>query len=316
MRLAALPLLLLALTGAGPVCDAVWRDTARGRDVPLRIYMPDPPTLPRGGNPIILYSPGLGGDTRTGSAWARIWVQHGFAVIAMAHAGSDAAVYAGTPSPEERRARLVAATSPAQQLARAADASFVIDELQRRKDEGACNLEQLAPDKVVIAGHSMGAWTAQALAGKRIGGKSVADPRIEAAVLMSTSGPTGAEGKAAFGAISIPVMVITGTRDGVAPNATPAEAAAALKQRTAAYAGMPADDRKYLLVVAGAEHMMFDGKTLKPDASPLATHVQHVVGELTGQFFSAWMTGDDESAAIIDSRRPWPLAPADLYTRK
>jgi predicted dienelactone hydrolase len=316
MRLAALPLLLLALTGAGPVCDAVWRNPARGRDVPVRIQMPEPPTLPRGGNPVILYSPGLGGDTRAGSAWARIWLEHGFAVITMAHAGSGPAVYAGTPSPEERRARFRAATSSAEQLARAADASFIIDELQRRKTEGACDLEQLAADEIAIAGHSMGAWTAQALAGQPINGRSVADPRIEAAVLMSTTGPSGAAARAAFGGITIPVMVVTGTRDGVGPQATEAEAAAAMEQRTAVYTGMPANGRKYLLVVAGAEHMMFDGKTLKPDAGPLASHVQRIVGEMTGQFFGAWMLGDDESAAIIESQRPPWLAPADLYARK
>ena len=66
MRLAALPLLLLALTGAGPVCDAVWRDAARGRDLPVRIRMPDG----SGRVPVVLFSPGLGGNRQGGAPGA------------------------------------------------------------------------------------------------------------------------------------------------------------------------------------------------------------------------------------------------------
>lgn len=315
----AAPLLALLLAAARPlpVCDAVWHDMARDRNVPVRIHMPAPPDVGGGGGaPVILYSPGLGGDARSGSAWARAWVDAGFAVVAMAHAGSDGAVYAGKATPEQRRARIIAATTPAQQQARIGDAGFVIDELLRRKVEGACDLEQLNPDRIAIAGHSMGAWTAQALAGQRFGNASVADPRIKAAVLMSSTGPSGAAAKAAFGAITIPVMVVTGTRDGVAADATPAASAAALAQRTAAYDGMPADGRKYLLVVAGAEHMMFDGRTLPAGAAPLPRHVQSVVADLTVQFFATWLTRDQEAAATIALPRPPALAPADRFDRK
>lgn len=311
-------LAVLALAAAiSPVCDAVWHDAARNRDVPVRIHMPEPLDGGRGGNPIILYSPGLGGGSRSGAAWARAWVEKGFAVIAMGHPGSDAAVYAGVTDPEQRRARVTAATAPVQQAARIADAVFVIDTLARREAEGACDLAQLATDRIAVAGHSMGAWTAQALAGQRFAGRAmVADKRIRAAVLMSSTGPTGAAADAAFGKIDIPVMVITGTSDGVAPGARPEVAAAALAQRTAPYDGMPADDRKYLLVVAGAEHMMFDGKTLPSSAPPLARHTQDVVAELTTRFFSAWFFPNEDSISSIDSAQPPQLEAGDRYTRK
>jgi predicted dienelactone hydrolase len=77
-----------AAQAAGPVCDAVWRDTARGRDVPVRIRMPDG----SGRAPLILFSHGLGGSLDGGTLWAQAWADAGFIVIHLHPPGSDRSI--------------------------------------------------------------------------------------------------------------------------------------------------------------------------------------------------------------------------------
>ncbi len=53
-----LSLLLAVPAFAGPVCDAVWRDTARGRDLPLRIRQPDGDSKVPGRKHLIVFQAG------------------------------------------------------------------------------------------------------------------------------------------------------------------------------------------------------------------------------------------------------------------
>ena len=53
-----LSLLLAVPALAGPVCDAVWRDTARGRDLPLRIRLPDGDSRVPGRKYLIVFQDG------------------------------------------------------------------------------------------------------------------------------------------------------------------------------------------------------------------------------------------------------------------
>ena len=53
-----LSLLLAVPALAGPVCDAVWRDTARGRDLPLRIRLPDGDSKVPGRKYLIVFQDG------------------------------------------------------------------------------------------------------------------------------------------------------------------------------------------------------------------------------------------------------------------
>ena len=78
-------LLLLATPQPGPVCDAVWHDSVRNRDVPVRIRMPGG----TGKAPVILFSHGLGGTVQAGTVWGEAWAEAGFVVIHLQHPGSD-----------------------------------------------------------------------------------------------------------------------------------------------------------------------------------------------------------------------------------
>lgn len=306
-------MLMLAMPAAATtVCDAVWHDAARARDVPVRIRMPDG----RGTVAAVLWSPGLGGDIHGGGAWADAWVSQGLAVIHLQHPGSDSAVYQGEATREERRARVLAAATPAQLIARVADVGFVADELARRPREGACNLGRVDRERLGLAGHSMGAWTVQGVAGQRFGPMGEApltDRRFRALIAFSPTGNADAAGLAAFAGVRRPFLAITGTADGAPINATPEQRAQPLLLRTAPFRGMPADGRKYQLVFDRAEHMMFAGNAGRARTDPLAGHVLTASIAVTQAFWNKWLLENDKGDAVLE--RP-PIDAADRWEHK
>ena len=201
--------LLLAAPAAATMCDAVWRDGPRGRNVPVRINLPDGKRKV----PAVIWSPGLGGTRGNAARWVAAWTAAGVAVIRLEHPGSDAAVYRGPATPQERDAKVRAGITPEQLLARIADVGFVADELARRPSEGGCDLGRIDSDHLALAGHSMGAWVVQAMAGQRPDGEHapLIDRRFRAFVAMSSTGPADAAmAKAQFGGIGRPLLVIEG----------------------------------------------------------------------------------------------------------
>ncbi len=191
------------------------------------------------------------------------WAARGIAVVHLEHPGSDASVYAGAADAADLKARVRAAATGAQLQARVGDVSFILDELARRPREGGCDLSRLDLSRIGFAGHSMGAWTAQAVAGQRyFGAAAFRDPRITAAIALSPSTlTTGGLGEA-FGGITIPFLSVTGSADGMPKlvrDAVPTTAQIEQQaQRTGPYTGM-APGRKYLIVFQDGDHMVFAG---------------------------------------------------------
>jgi predicted dienelactone hydrolase len=310
-----LSLLLAVPAFAGPVCDAVWRDTARGRDLPLRIRLPD-------GNskvPVVLFSPGLGGGIGGGAVWGSAWAAHGLAVIHLEHPGSDASIYAGTADAADLKARVRAAASGAQLQARIGDVSFVLDELARRRRSGVCDLSRIDLARIGLAGHSMGAWTAQAVAGQRFFGTAAfRDPRISAAIALSPSALTTDALSEAFGGITIPFLSVTGTADGtpkIMRDAALSTAQIAQQaQRTGPYAGM-SPGRKYLIVFQDGDHMVFAGNQRRAPTAP-DRHIQTVTARLTSAFWGMTLLGDPDDAALLSSGFTPLLAGGDRLETK
>ncbi|WP_426167262.1 alpha/beta hydrolase family protein [Sandarakinorhabdus sp. DWP1-3-1] len=306
----ALLALLLAAT-PGPVCNAVWRDDARNRDVPVRVRMP----AGTGKVPLVLFSHGMGGDTSGGTLWASAWAARGLAVIQMQHAGSDIAVYRDAPTPADVPARVRGAATAEQLLARVGDARFVLNEVARRPRGGACNLARINPDRIGFAGHSMGAWTAQALAGQRWGGGvTLADRRIRAAIALSPSAPFVGDPAEAFGKIGMPFLSITGTEDGAPALASAEVRAAAEAERTAPYRAMPPGD-KYLLVFADADHMVFSGNARRAERT-VDPHVKAVTAAATTAFWGATLLGSAKDKAFLAKGLKAQLAPGDRLETK
>jgi dienelactone hydrolase len=201
---------------AGPVCDAVWHDAARERDVPVRIRMPD-----GGGKaPLILFSHGLGGSLDGGTLWGRAWADAGFIVIHLQHPGSDRRLLQSGGGFRMRSGAgvggaLRVAMSPEQLEARVGDVKFVLDQIPVRPAEDRCALTRIDTAHIGMSGHSFGAHTTQALAGQIFAKTTVTaiEPRITASIAFSPSPPRAGLDAQAMANIQKPFFSITGTAD-------------------------------------------------------------------------------------------------------
>lgn len=276
------PLLLLA---AGPVCDATWRDDARGRDVPVRIRMP----AGTGKAPVILFSHGLAGTLDAGTIWAQAWADAGFIVIHLQHSGSDFA--------SVRATGFATAMAPEQLIARTGDVRFVIDRVSARPRQDSCDLTRADAAHIGMSGHSFGAHTTLAVSGQRFArGTSVTDTRISAAIAFSPAPPTrpGTVDTDSFGGIAIPFFSLTGSLDEV-PQLTPIKP----EDRIRPFRAMPAGG-KYLLWLDGANHAAFGGLHYAPRGTAGDAHVEPIVIRLTTLFWRWTLMGDTAAKAELD----------------
>ena len=229
--------------------DLAWIDTARGRTVPLRVRWPvDPLTPSPRGQPLVLFSHGLGGTRAGGAVWGQAWAAAGFTVIHLQHPGSD---FDALRSPGGLRR----AASGQQLLVRLQDVRFVLDEIALRRRSNEPPWSMVRPDAVGLAGHSFGAHTVLGMAGQAYPGMaSVVDDRLAAFVALSPAVPAAGDARRAFAGITRPILCITGTRDGdVIGNGTTPE------RRAAVYAALP-DGHKAQLLLREADHLTFAGR--------------------------------------------------------
>jgi hypothetical protein len=107
-----------------------------------------------------------------------------------------------------------------------------------------------------VAGHSFGAHTTLALAGQRFPVRTeMLDPRPRAFIALSPSSPVAGRMSVqeAFGAITRPLMAVTGSLDG-----DPFGSYDSGQPRAAVYDGLPPGQRA-LLWLDGADHYSFGG---------------------------------------------------------
>lgn len=290
------------------VCDAVWRDASRDRDLPVRIRVPEG----NGRVPVILFSHGLGGSVDAGTDWARAWSEGGFAVVHLQHPGSDASLMDGATSPQQRLEALKIGMDGRQLIHRTKDVSFVLDELTRRSTEGRCDLSRIDLTRVGMSGHSFGAQTTQAVSGQTYpGGVSSTEHRIDAAVAFSPA-PPNAGAESAFAKVNIPFFSITGSEDEV-----PMLRDVTAEERTLPFQYMPPGG-KYLLFFEGADHADFGGNPVRGRVRRRGNqHVSEVVKRSTLEFWRSTLLGDTKSRAWLDSGGPKTLLRAgDRYEAK
>ncbi|MEW5764043.1 MAG: alpha/beta hydrolase family protein [Acidobacteriota bacterium] len=294
---------------ADDVRDVTIRDGSRNREIPLRIYLPETPSPA----PVVLFSHGLGGS-REGSAYlGRHWADRGYAAVFLQHPGSDEAVWKGQPR-ALRMTRMKRAASAENFLLRVQDVTAVLDEMERwNRAEGHPLRGRFDLRRVGVAGHSFGAVTAQALGGQSHPGPrgSYADPRIQAAVLMSPSAPRlGVAPEKAFGSVTIPWLLMTGTRD----DSLIGGADAASRRKV--FPALPPGG-KYELVLSGAEHSAFADRALPGDREKRNPNHHRVVLALTTAFWDAYLSEDPAARAWLDGGGPPSLLEKDdLWQRK
>jgi predicted dienelactone hydrolase len=260
----------LAKPGPFSVRKEVWNlvDASRQRSFYVDVYIPEKNTADQ--IPVILFSHGLASRPEDYAEGLKHLATYGYVLAAPQHPGSDTIWLKAMLKGLHRDIFDVQ-----EFVQRPKDISYVIDELGRRNAssfDGKLNLASVG-----IAGHSFGGYTALAVAGATIDfghlqaectrpyaaldlslllecralelprkSYSLNDPRARAVlaanpVMRSIFGPQG------IGAISIPVILSSGSYDPVAP--------AALEQALP-FTWLKAP-QKYWILVEGQAHMNF-----------------------------------------------------------
>ncbi|PSR17228.1 dienelactone hydrolase, partial [filamentous cyanobacterium CCP3] len=232
---------LADLTAPGPAQVQIQRfnltDTQRQRQLYVDVVRP---RQWRGQAPVMVFSHGLSSSPEARHQWASHLASHGIVVVLPQHPGSDAQQVV------EFQMGLSANVFEVQEfIDRPLDITFVLDELERLNPtefNGRLNLEQVG-----VGGHSLGGYTALAMAGAELNFDhlqevcsrsfiylntslllqcqalelsrqpySFRDPRINSVLLVNpvNSSVYGPEGLAA---VRVPVMVIAGSHDPATP---------------------------------------------------------------------------------------------------
>ncbi|MDD5206201.1 MAG: dienelactone hydrolase, partial [Desulfobacterales bacterium] len=223
----------------------------------------------------------------------------GYVEVFGQHAGSDTSVWREKP-PEGRIAVMKRAATPENLLLRIKDIHGVLDQLERWDHDSASGLSgRLDLGRVGMSGHSFGALTTQAVSGQKIpvGGRFATDSRIKAALLFSPGAPRRSDPKEAFGNVSIPWMLMTGTKD-VAPIGD-----VSLGSRLAVFPALPPGG-KYELVLYGAEHSAFADRSLPGDRENRNPNHHRAILALSTAFWDACLRGDMEAKDWLDGDNP------------
>jgi predicted dienelactone hydrolase len=275
--------------------DLTVHDAARDRDIPVRVYLPRN-TAPA---PVVLFSHGLGG-TRAGSVFlGEHWAARGYVAVFLQHPGSDDSVWKDV-APGDRMRAMSQAVSVENFLLRVRDVPTVLDQLGTWNAAKTNSLAgRLDLKKVGMSGHSFGAATTEAVSGETfpVGGQSYTDPRINAAIAFSPSLPHSIGADKAFGAVKIPWMLMTGTKD-VSPIGN-----TDVESRLAVYPALPGIP-KYEVVLHNAEHSVFTDRALPGDSEPRNPNHHRVILALSTAFWDAYLRGDAQALAWLNGSGP------------
>jgi predicted dienelactone hydrolase len=253
----------LAAVAAEPnVVDTTLRDEARGKDLEVRVVHP------ASGDhlPLILFSHGAGGSRRGVTEIGRVWAAHGYVVVAPTHADSGA-LGRRPAEPAKARGSGAGAPAPVDLEGRVRDLVFLLDHVDLLEQKVPALKGRIDRAATGVAGHSMGATTAQLLAGARARGTAdLTDPRPLAFVALSPQGENDQLSADAWRGIKRPMMILSGTQDRGAGGRPP-------DWRKESFENSAPGD-KYLVFIAGAMHMSFTGRLAGPDYERIARRME------------------------------------------
>ncbi len=256
-----------------------------GRVIPLLISLPKK----KGPLPVTLFSHGLGGS-RTGCEYIRTyWTERGYATIFLQHPGSDESLVHGLSSIQALRNLRSAATRKKLNL-RVGDVTDVLDAIATwNSDKRSPFYCRLNINKMGLAGHSMGARTAQLIIGQQGWlGTTKKDMRIRAAVVMSPSSPSLRSAKSAFGSVATPCLLLTRTRDSV-----PLLSDQSVDSRRAVFPALPSGNA-YELVLHNATHSAFTEKSRKHEPPHNPKH-HRSIETITTASWDAYLQSNKEA---------------------
>jgi len=311
--LLALTTFLAAKEPASKVVTKLTSFSYNGREVPLKFYLP----ADKKPAPLILLSHGLGGSREVGAYLGEHWAKAGYVVVAMQHVGSDESVWKDVPA-LQRMLALRKAASIKTFLARMKDVPAALDQLEKWNVEKGHTLHRrMDMEHIGIGGHSYGALTTQALAGQSFGrrGPVYFDQRIDAGFAMSPSIPRRGAANEAFGKISIPMLLMTGTKDGNFISKAPPES------RRGVFAALPPSDKKattrhYELVLKDAEHGAFSDRKLPGEGKRNPNH-HRAIKAISTAFWDSVLKNNGKASEWLNGKSPSALLEkGDLWQSK
>jgi len=288
--------------------DTAFTYGRQNREIPVLVYLPPGDKK----HPVVIFSHGLGGS-RKGSAYlGKHWAASGYVTVFIQHPGSDESVMEGLP-PLKRYAALKKAASLRSTLDRVRDIPASIDQLAKWNKEtnhplkGRCDLK-----RVGMSGHSFGALTTQFVSGQQMGnrGRTFTDKRIKAALPMSPSGPRRGSAETAFGEVSIPWLLMTGTEDDSPIGDFEPE------DRLRVFPALPSKG-KYELVLWNAEHSAFTERRLPGDKKRRNPNHHRAILAISTAFWDAYLKNRKDALAWLDGDGPRTiLEPKDRWQKK
>ncbi|BAZ40389.1 putative dienelactone hydrolase [Calothrix sp. NIES-4101] len=240
-------------------------DVSRNRTFPTDIYLPMTETP----SPVIVISHGLGSDRNSFVYLAEHLASYGFVVAVPEHPGSNSQQLQGLLSGTADRV-----TSPREFIDRPLDVKYLLDELSQLSQSNPAFRGHLNLDQIGVVGQSYGGYTALALAGAKINFTklekdcpasedtlnisiflqclavrlpqnqyNLSDPRVKAIIAIN---PVDSQifGQASLSQIKIPVMIVSGSNDTVAP---------ALPEQIQPFTWLTTPN-KYLVLINGGTH--------------------------------------------------------------
>jgi len=285
-----------AISAPGPVAVQVirgeWRDPARDRTVPYKLYLP----AGSAAAPVVIFSHGLGGSREAATFLLQYLAENGFAVVALQHPGSDAALLGGETDPQRAIARLSSAVGdPRAAVGRFGDIRFAIDQLTAANALGPL-AGRFDLSRLGLSGHSYGALTTLVSVGQKLGGPAperFRDPRIKAAIVYSPNAPRNQDPAAVLGDIRTPILHFTGTAD-----RTPFDLEQSPEGRQIPFRTITGADQ-YLIVFEGGDHMIYSGRVQSGGAMTEAQQRQtEAIEHETLTFWKAYLL--DDSAALAE----------------
>jgi predicted dienelactone hydrolase len=292
------PLALPEAASPAPL-DFKVQDPKRERALPIRVYLP----ATKQAAPVVLFSHGLGGSCQNNPYLGKHWSARGYAVVFVQHPGSDESVWRGQ-RPGQIPMAMKQAASLENFMLRVADIPAVLDQLTRWHAEEAHALRgRLDLSRIGMSGHSFGAVTTQAVSGQSlpVGGARFTDPRIKAAVAMSPSLPAAGSAERAFGSVTLPWLLMTGTKDVARIGAM--TIGGDLDSRLGVYPALPPGD-KYELVLHDADHGAFGERSLPNEGANRNPNHHRVILALSTAFWDTSLRGDAEARAWLNSESP------------
>lgn len=263
----------------------VLRDRDRHRTIPVDLYWSR-----HSSGPLVVISHGFGADRRFMGYLAYHLASHGFTVAALEHPGSNVAWLSAVISGRVLNNTFINLLPASEFIDRPRDVSFLLSELQRINRNPGYLKGKLNTDDTIVIGHSLGGYTALALAGAELNldnlrqfcngpkefGLSVADwlqctavdlpkdvpdlrdRRVRRIIALNPLIGRLFDESSLENNVRIPVLMVASTADAITP---------AVSQQLLPYTHLQGDER-FLLTAIGATHLSVgDPDNLNPALS-------------------------------------------------